>query len=221
MSLDVWAEREIELACKRERGDRPETEFDYGCTCYKSAYKAFQSLMEDGHSGMSIGFTKNILNRLIDGKPLTPIEDTPDIWNDCTYGFNEGHKKTFQCKRMSSLFKYIYADGKIEYHDVDLCRCVYLDDPDVHWSNGFISKFIHDKYPISMPYSPLNKPYLVYCSEELSDPKNGDFDTLGIWYVVKPDGEKDIIEQFFKESPEGWTEISKQEYLKRCIKNSL
>ena len=25
-----WAKREIELACKRERGNRPKDEFDYG-----------------------------------------------------------------------------------------------------------------------------------------------------------------------------------------------
>ena len=29
---------------------------------------------------MSIQITKSILNRLIDGKCLTPIEDDPDIW---------------------------------------------------------------------------------------------------------------------------------------------
>lgn len=61
-----WAKREIELACKRERGDRPENEFDYGCACYTSALKAFESLLNDDHSGMSIMITKHILNRLID-----------------------------------------------------------------------------------------------------------------------------------------------------------
>ena len=50
-----WAKREIELACKRERGNHPNDEFDYGCACYASALKAFKSLLEDGHSGMSIG----------------------------------------------------------------------------------------------------------------------------------------------------------------------
>lgn len=48
--------------------------------------RAFESLLGDGHSGMSIGITKNILNRLIDGKPLTPIEDTEDVWNVCSRG---------------------------------------------------------------------------------------------------------------------------------------
>ena len=75
MSMTEWAKREVEIASKRERGDKPESEWDYGCACYDSALKAFESLCGDGHSGFSIGITKGILNRLIDGKPLTPIED--------------------------------------------------------------------------------------------------------------------------------------------------
>lgn len=212
MSMTDWAKREIELACKRERGGRPEDEWDYGCACYESAYKAFQSLMEDGHSGMSIGFTKNILNRLIDGKPLTAIEDTPDVWIDVTF---DDTKRTYQCRRMSSLFKDVRHDGSVEYHDNDRCYCVYKDNPDFGWHSGFISRLIHEKYPITMPYFPASKPMVVYCTECLHDPKNGDFDTIGVWYVLKPDGEKDTIERFFKESPDGWDEISKQEYFAR------
>lgn len=63
-----WVKREIELACERERGNRPKDEFDYGCACYESALKAYKSLLGGGHSGMSIGYTKHILDRLIDGK---------------------------------------------------------------------------------------------------------------------------------------------------------
>ena len=82
-----WAKREIELAFKRDHENSPKEKFDdkfnYGCACYASALKAFKSLLDDEHSGASIMITKSILNRLIDGKVLTPIEDTPDIWNDC------------------------------------------------------------------------------------------------------------------------------------------
>ena len=60
MMMKTWAEREVELACKRENPDRKEGEFDYGCACYESALKAYKSLMEDGHSGFSIGITKHI-----------------------------------------------------------------------------------------------------------------------------------------------------------------
>ena len=112
MSLNDWAKNEIDIACNKERGNKDPNEWDYGVACYESAYKAFQSLLEDEHSGMSIGFTKTILNRLIDGKPLTPIEDIPDIWNDITC-----HKDyiSYQCKRMHSLFKDVYNDGTIKY----------------------------------------------------------------------------------------------------------
>jgi len=212
--MTEWAKREIEIACKRERGDKPETEWDYGCACYESAYKAFQSLLGDGHSGMSIGFTKNILNRLIDGKPLTPIEDTPDVWGGVRCEKNG--TRSYQCSRMSSLFKDEYADGTVEYHDVNRVHCVNRDDHDAPgWFNGFVSHLIHKKYPITMPYYPAAKSMVVYCTEGLSDPKNGDFDTIGIWYVLKPDGEKDTIERFFKEAPGGWEEISEQEYFDR------
>lgn len=213
MSMSEWAKREIEIACAKERGDKPESEWDYGCACYESAYKAFQSLTEDGHSGMSIGITKNILNRLIDGKPLTAIEDTPDVWHEVTY---RGRGQSYQCNRMSSLFKDVYPDGKVEYNDINRCYCINKGNPDAcGWHNGFISRLIHEKYPITMPYYPPAKPFVVHCTEGLSDPKNGDFDTIGVWCVVKPDGEKDIIERFFKEGEESFVEISKEEYFER------
>lgn len=66
MNTLEWAKNEIAIASKRERGNKPENEWDYGCACYDSALKAFESLLGDGHGGTSISFTKNILNRLID-----------------------------------------------------------------------------------------------------------------------------------------------------------
>lgn len=101
--MELWAENEVKIACYHENPNRKEGEFDYGCACYESALKAFQSLCEDEHSGASIMFTKAILNRLITGKPLAPIEDTEDMWNE-VHGRADGSKH-YQCKRMSSLFK--------------------------------------------------------------------------------------------------------------------
>lgn len=40
---------------------------------------------------------------MITGKPLTPIEDTEDVWNE-VHGRKDASKH-YQCKRMSSLFK--------------------------------------------------------------------------------------------------------------------
>lgn len=211
MSMLEWAKNEIEIACKRERGDKDPNKWDYGVACYESAFKAFESLMEDGHSGMSIGFTKAILNRLIDGKPLTPIEDIPDIWNDVTWP-NDDYA-SYQCKRMSSLFKYVYNDGTVKYSDVDRFYCFNKDNPNSSgWPNGFINRLLDSQFPISMPYSPVSTPWRVYCTEGLSNPKNGDFDSIGIHYVLRPDGERVEIQRFFKEGENGWIEIDQQEY---------
>ena len=81
-NLERWAENEVAIAWRREKPDRKDGEWDYGCACYESALKAFGSLCEDGHSGFSIGLTKAILNRLINNKPLLPIEDTDEVWSD-------------------------------------------------------------------------------------------------------------------------------------------
>ena len=210
-----WAKREVELACKLERGHRSKYEFDYGCACYDSALKAYKSLLDDGHSGMSIGYTKHILDRLIDGKVLTPIEDTPDIWEDCgLYDYEIGYT-TQQCKRMSSLFKYIYDDGTIKYKDIGRFVCMDKDKPSITWHSGLVDKILDEKFPITMPYMPSDRPYMVYCSETLTDPHNGDFDTVAIWYVKKPNGDREEINHFFKEGEEDWIEIDGTEYQKR------
>lgn len=217
MSMQTWAEKEILIACNREReaSGVKENDWDYGCSCYESALKAFKSLMADGHSGMSIGLTKQILNRLIEGKPLTPIEDTDDIWNNISH-FGSGDDKyiVYQCKRMSSLFKYVYNDGSIKYSDVDNCYCVDLNNQSSRYHSGLVSRIIDEIFPITMPYSP-GKAIAVYCEDFLTDKKNGDFDTRGIFYAVKPDGEKIEINRFFKESKDGWDEIDETEYNQR------
>ena len=214
--MKLWAEREIEIACERERKNSTEEgDWEYGCACYESAYKAFNSLMEDGHSGFSIRITKQFLNRLIDGKPLTPIEDTDDVWNDvCDYSKSRGYKQ-YQCKRMSSLFKEIYPDGTVNYHDNDRFAGVNINNPNSMYHSGLVSRIGYEMFPITMPYCPTDKPFKVYCEDFLTDRKNGDFDTVGMFYIIKPDGEKVEVNRFFKESKYGWAEIDKNEYDQR------
>lgn len=216
MSLLEWAEKEIELACKHENPDRKEGEWDYGCACYESALKAFKSLLEDSHSGFSIILTKQILNRLINGKTLTPIEDTEDIWSDADH---RDDYEVYQCTRMSSLFKYTYHDGTITYRDVDRFVMIDINNPHTCWRSRLVDKVAGEMFPIIMPYMPENEPFKVYCEDILTDRKNGDFDTVAIFYTIKPDGEKVEINRYFKEgSKEGqpWTEIDYAEYADRC-----
>ena len=218
MSMTEWARREVEIACKLENPNRAEGQWDYGCACYESALKAFESIMADGHSGFSIGITKQILNRLIDGKPLTPIEDTEDNWNDIILTRDE--YTSYQCKRMSSLFKDVYKDGTVKYTDIDRSYCTYINNSVSTYHSGLERKIINEMFPITMPYYPATTPYKTYCEDFLTNPENGDFDTMGILYVVKPDGEKVDINRFFKgdKNDKDWVEITKEQYDERKAK---
>jgi hypothetical protein len=216
-SMQIWAEREIDLACKRERegNGTSEKEWDYGCACYESAMKAFKSLLGDGHSGFSIGMTKHILNRLIDGRPLTPIVDTDDVWSDIRdYCESDGYTN-YQCKRMSSLFKDVYTDGRIVYKDIDAYTCINVGDHSTYHS-GLVQRVMDELFPISMPYMP-SSPTKVYCDDILTDCKNGDFDTVAIYYAIRPNDERIEINRFFKEDGEDkdWVEIGIIEYADR------
>lgn len=226
MNLKEWAEKEVEIACKKENPNRKVMEFDYGCACYESALKAFKSLTEDGHSGFSIGITKHILNRLIDGKPLTPIEDTNDTWNRERIDAHSEYT-SYQCKRMSSLFKQVYNDGHIEYKDVNRVIAYDVDDPDLTYHTGLADNIVNEMYPITMPYMPYDKSFKMCFETFLTDKKHGDFDTKAVLYLTKPDGERVEINRYFRE-PEsdveekhtyhGWIEISKEEYEERKAK---
>lgn len=213
MTMTEWARREVDIACKREKPDRKEGEWDYGCACYESALKAYECLAADGHSGMSWGLTRNILMRLMDDKPLTPIEDNEEDWNECR-GYND-RGKHYHCKRMSSLFKDVYPDGRVEFTDVDRVQMYNIESPDVAWHNGMVRGMIDKMFPITMPYIPENNSYKVYVEEFLCDEKNGDYDTQGILYCIKPDGEKIDIYKYLGEVDGKWVEISFEEYEKR------
>lgn len=216
MDMLKWAENEIEIVrkCLKSSPEEERGENDYILGCYESAFKAFNSLLEDSHSGMSISITKSILIRLIDGRPLNEIQDTEDVWNEVS-GLSKDVKE-YQCSRMSSLFKKVYPDGSVKYNDIDRSLCVNVDDTrDVF--HGYGCKILDEILPIQMPYSPSSKQYKIYCKEFLYDEDGGDFDTLGVLYAISPEGEKINIERYFKDvkGNPGWVEINSDEYLYR------
>ena len=123
---------------------------------------------------------------------------------------------------MSALFKYVYNDGTIpfvKYSDIGRVCCVDEDNLNgPSWYNGFVCEIIDELYPIKMPYSPSKNSIVVHCREGLSDPKNGDYDSLGILYAIEPDGSRNEINRFFKEHNNEWTEIDKTEFYSRICK---
>lgn len=65
-----------------------------------------------------------------------------------------------------------------------------------------------------MPYYP-EKQIVAMCEYFLVDPENGDFDTVGIFYIKHPTEGRIDINRFFKSSDDGWDEIDKAEYDER------
>ena len=219
MSMSEWAKREVEIACKKENPNWDGKSFDYGCACYQSALKAYQSLCEDEHSSMSFAITKNILIRLMEGNPLTPITDEDffiesDMPSESEeYLKEEGLKSELQCPRMSSLFRSETLDGKVSYDDVD--RVVCIDENGGCFGNGMATEIVNKMFPITMPYNPSNQPYKVYVEDFLLDKRNGDFDHKAFLYLITPEGEKIELDEYYKEDRNGaLVKISKEEYYK-------
>lgn len=217
--MSDWAKREVEIACKREAPDRKDGEWDYGCSCYESALKAYMSLLDDEHSGASFSFTAGILKRLLEGKPLTPIEDVPEAWGTGqTYG--DDGVTHYQCKRMSSLFKDVYPDGNVKYTDVGRYYCKEIESGHTY-TCGFEGSFLDELYPIEMPYYPPIGYYIITTRELLTDRNNGDIDSKAILSIKSPDGSIEEIDRYWAEDGNGWREIDLNEWVERAKADRL
>lgn len=234
MNKKEWAKEEVRLACKREKElGKAEVEqgngqdfSEYGIMCYKSALKAFNSILKDKHSMTSILFTRTILNKLIDGEPLTPIEDIPEIWEEVATNEND----VYGCKRMNSLFKRVNKrTKKVSYNDANRVWCIsYKDDQDIVYYSGLVNRIIDEMFPIEMPYSGDTR-YKVLCDDCLVNPENGDYDTFAVHKVIiiEPSGTKTVkIDRYFREAMDGekqtypgWIEISRTTYNRRKKKH--
>lgn len=215
-SVQDWAHNEVVLAIARARKESNEREIDPDifATLCKSALKAYNSLFRDNPEGINLQAAKSILNRLIDGKCLSPIDDTLDIWTEITFQPDDPVKH-YQCKRMSSLFKGVSADGAVSYSDMERVR-VFSNGDSTPYRNNFVTQLIDQLLPIKMPYYPDNHKLSVYREDFRISKSSTDYDTMGILYAIAPAGVKiDIFRYFKANAEEGWTEISKEEYEKR------
>ena len=210
MKMSEWVEREIEIACKKENPNWDGKSFDYGCSCYQSALKAYKRLCEDEHSGFSFNLTKNVLIRLMNGLPLMPITDDdftnvePEIWESPEYLKENGLKSDLQCPRMGSLFRQETLDGKITYTDVN--RTIMHDANGDSWCNcGCASRIVDEMFPIKMPYYPSNEKYKVYGEtfymvdgEDKTSENVGTYNLIKIYYIITPNNERIEVNKEFE-----------------------
>lgn len=117
MNLLEHAKRELKLAgydisdkgC--EMCDDEEPLKGYVNSCAKNAYELIETLSKAGHSGMSIGITLGIFNKLAKWETLTPLTNNPDEWGKLE-GCEDGD---WQSKRNPSCFTSDFET----YHDIE------------------------------------------------------------------------------------------------------
>jgi hypothetical protein len=103
---------------------------------------------EESHTGFSAHYTINILNRLLRFLPLSPIEDTPEDWNEVGPG-------DYQHKRCSKVFK---DKDKFDGKAFTIDAKVFSDDGGKSWFTNSNSQEVIE-FPYYVPTSP--KRYLV------------------------------------------------------------
>lgn len=207
MSLRDWAKREVEIACKRENPNWDGESFDYGCSCYMSALKAFESLCDDGHSGYSFSVTRRILEKLLYNRPLTPITDE-DFTNQTSI-FND--REEYQYPRMSSLFKTVYEDGSVEYSDVNRAYSFDAEFPDDTFTCGFDTDFLDKLIPITLPYDGTSTKYAI--KVQRFDTKDG-VEYRAILSITDPEGKVIPVDKYYRIDDKGseHKEIAKEEF---------
>jgi len=201
MSRLDWAKEEIKFYIDDMTKDNKEDGWtDYIKCAAESALKAYESLLDDGHSGMSIDIAKHILNKLIDGKSLTPIQDIPEVWNSKVNSYDDSVIELYQCKRNTAVFKHILKDGSVYYSDNN--RIIFYDN-NIPWHSGPVCRYIEKLYPMTMPY--IGEVYKVYGETYFEDEEGNieydapKFNVHHLTKIVKPDGTEEEVDVYLKD----------------------
>lgn len=218
--MELWAEKEISLAseynCEYEDEDGSIVECGYESRTkhLEIAMKMFRNIPEGCEPlDFEMESIKCILNQLMSGKPLTPIEDTKDVWVSVDI---KNDSKTFQCRRMKSLFKEIKEDGSVIYNDETRYHAIWIGHERMGWLHEkVVDKVMNELYPITMPYMPSDIGYRVYVEAFKADYKSESIDTIGIIYTITPDNKRKSINRYFSIKKRKYIEISQEKYLRR------
>ena len=195
-----WARREVEIVLQQLTQRHQIT--DYDRECYTAALEAFEFLCKQGHSGYSFTETFKILTRLCNRQPLCYINE--DDFEQEGLGIDNCNreingpligKTSYQCLRMSSLFKHVWEDGKVTYSDHDRILCIDSENINNTFYWGFAAQFVNQMFPITLPYMPMpGKYYRIYVTSFTAN----SMDVCAINQIVEPSGNIVKVDRYFK-----------------------
>lgn len=159
------AERELNLIGMTE--DSPD---EMNQMMRKHILHMMNEFANEGHSGFSARYAMNILTRLMDFKPLSPLTGEDDEWGDVR---EYGGTTHYQNRRKSSVFK--DEDGSV--YDID--GKVFWEWMPDHDDDGKLTGGAHKSYytcresrvPVTFPYTVPDKPIYEYRQSD-ADPKS-------------------------------------------------
>ena len=94
--------------------DEINSQDDYAHFVGKGADDVCKLFCEQGHSGMSAGFTISLITKLLKGDTLTPLTNDPSEWEQHPKEMDP--QQTWQSKRKFSCFS---DDNLKTYYDID------------------------------------------------------------------------------------------------------
>lgn len=217
----MWVQKIDQLMASVERNPTSNAIYDEKRLKMLSGVKNFLTnyiIKPESYDYVSMFCVSDIFKRLALGLPFYEITDSPEEWSDIIDHHNP-EEVVYQAKRYSSLFKTVNViSGEITYRDVNRFEGTYKNRRYIHFHSGLIDRVLSPMFPITMPYYPTSDNIKVTTEDFLVDPRNGDFDTMGIFYAEDPYSGIRQINKFFKEDSKskfGWKEISRFEYLLR------
>lgn len=171
----------------------------------------------------------NNIQELLNKLPLTPIDEKNADWQEVQNGALTKMRKAnvvekYRSNRLSSLFKEVYADGHVEYHDnYRVTTENFITGTEYVFG---LSNLIYDEmYPIKMPYNHKSEwGAKVYIHDFVSNPedKESNFDTIAVLFAKEPGGKIISINRYFRvpnddEEPTygNWIEIKFSEFADR------
>ena len=213
MTKRVREEVEYAIDCERNSAikENDYSFLDYAVECYRSALRTYETMAADGHSGMSWSLTRQILNRLMEGKPLKKLnsyDECPKEW--ASSNIIPDSFGILYNNRYSSLCCKVTENGNV-YSDCNRWVFEAPDCPNIPWHNGFLSSYLDEKFPIQFPYNPIT--IHVRVEEILTDPAHGDYDAQHIIDFADPEtGRKVCVNAYFEEVDGKWQEIGKKKW---------
>lgn len=216
------AEKEVKIL-KEKLG--PSFIWDNSLKVYKTLISKYPHIFTtDWGYGNSV--LQNV-RELAEGFPLTAIDDAD--WQEIPNGALVNIRKAnvvekYRNNRLSSLFKEVYKDGHIEFHDnYRVTTENFITGTEYVF--GLSNLIYDDMYPIKMPYDHKSEwGAKVYIHDFVSDPedKESNFDTIAVLFAKEPGGKIVSINRYFRvpnddEEPTygNWVEIKFSEFADR------